>query len=143
MFPCKVDGNRWTRDSSIPTGHGRTIYFCGGGAREMKTSRVENFKPGRVCFLPSVPTKNYYVCDVRGMQEGGKKGREKIKKMARGSTIRTSSFPSHRGGYSRSKLSSLWAGSWRNLSELDQWTIMLRDGLFVDGISLQGYCESK
>ena len=53
----------------------------------MKTSRVENFKPGRVCFLPSVPIKNYYVCDVRGMQEGRKKGREKIKKMARGSTI--------------------------------------------------------
>lgn len=60
-----------------------------------------------------------------------------------GEGIDDSSFPSHRGGYSRSKLSSLWAGSWRNLSELDQWTIMLRDGLFVDGISLQGYCESK
>lgn len=107
----------------------------------MKTSRVENFKPGRVCFLPSVPTKNYYVCDVRGMQGGEKEGEGENKEDGEG--IDDSSFPSHRGGYSWSKLSSLWAGSWRNLSELDQWTIMLHDGLFVDGISLQGYCESK
>lgn len=29
---------------------GETIYFCGGGAREMKTSRVEIFK-NRVCSV--------------------------------------------------------------------------------------------
>ena len=73
MFPCKTNGNRWTRDS-ISTGHGRVIYsfiFRGGAAREMKTSRVEIWNKCRVFVLShAVRARSISALEKKKSSEG-------------------------------------------------------------------------
>lgn len=89
------------------------------------TSR--NFKP-RVCFLRSVPAKNYYVCVIVDLvrRENGKdeEDGEGIDDTHAARVVFVFILRGGGGGYSRSKLSSLWADSGRNLSELDRWMMI-------------------